>query len=290
MTDLRVLRTSKATLQRTFYLDEVGTPATGSVTVSVARLDGTVVDVASATGPDINNAYSYLFPGSDVLDELTVTWSGTFGGDAIVFDQDRIEVVGSFYFGLAEGRASDAALQNTTRYPTAKLIEARTNTEDECEQITGQAWVPRFCRETLSGNSLGPLVTTHTMIRAVRAMTVNGVAYAPSAVAALTFSDTGLIYPPGSWGSVHPGARNVVVEYEHGHDRPVPDIKRGALLRFKSLAMANQSALSDRAARVVTVDAAGGSTVYASATEDRTGIPETDAAYARHLSPRPGFG
>ncbi len=292
MTDIRVLRTAKATLTRTFYLDEAGTDATGSVAVSITRMDGSLVQSGVATGPDVNHGYAFTFAGRDVLDELTVTWSATVGGDAIVVDQDRIEVVGGFYFGLAEGRATDQALSNVSRYPTAKLIEARTATEDECERITDQAWVPRFCRETLSGNDRGALVLSHTMVRAIRAVTLNGVAADPAWVAGLGFSDLGLIYrPSGGWGARSLiGSRNVVVEYEHGHDRPNPDIVRGAKLRFKSLAMASQSALSDRAERTITVDQSGSSTYYGSPKNDRTGIPETDAAYHRHPSPRPGFG
>lgn len=291
--DLRVLRTAKATLRRTFYLDEVGTPAGGAVAVSVTRYDGTVIDAAVATGPDVNQAYSYTFPGRDVLDELVVTWSATVSGDAIVLDQDRIEIVGGFYFGIAEGRAVDSALSNTTRYPTSKLIEARTYTEDECELITEQAWVPRFCRETLSGPPVGPLFTSYPFIRAIRAITVNGSVYGVGQLAGLTFSDNGVIYAASGahWGSVYtPGSNSVTIEYEHGHDRPTPDVLRGAKTRFKSLVLASQSALSDRAERTVAVDQTGGTVVYGSPSAEKTGIPETDAAYARAPRPRPGFG
>src|SRR4051812_22212007 len=94
----RILRTAKATLTRSFYIDEAETAATGSVAVTVTRLDGTVVDSATAT-PDGQGGYAYNFPGRDVLDSLIVSWSGTVSGDAIVEDQDRIEIVGGFFFG-----------------------------------------------------------------------------------------------------------------------------------------------------------------------------------------------
>lgn len=288
MATIRVLRTAKATLSRTFYLDEAVTPATGTVSVSVTRLDGAIVQVASATGPDANSAYSFTFQGSDVLDELLLTWSATIGGDAVVLDSDVIEVAGAFYFGLAEIRASEAAFQNTTKYPTALMMDARTATEDECELITGQAWVPRFCRETLSGDASGRLRASHTMIRAIRAITVNGSVW--SGFSTLGFSDTGMIYTDSySFApSRMPGSRNVTVEYEHGHDRPRPDVLRGAKIRFKSIALSGKSALPDRAERLVTVDA--GTVFLASPAVDKVGIPEVDAAYARAPSPRPGFG
>lgn len=291
MATIRVLRTAKATLSRTFYLDEVATPATGSVSVSVTRLDGTLVQgPINATGPDAANAYSFTFQGSDVVDELVLTWSATVGGDAVVLDSDVIEVAGAFYFGLAEARAIDSALANTTKYPTALMVDARVATEDECELITGQAWVPRFRREYVSADQAGRLRLAKTMIRAIRAITVNGVAWSGSALTGLGFSDTGMVYSDS--GSFLPprqqGRKNVLVEYEHGHDRPTPDILRGAKTRFKSIALSGKSALPDRAERLVTVDA--GTVFLASPAVDKVGIPEVDAAYARAPSPRPGFG
>lgn len=287
MTELRVLRTAKATLTRTFYLDEVGTDPTGSVAVTVTRLDGTAVESGNAVSTGTPGEVSYTFGGRDVVDELKLTWSATVGGDAIVLDQDRIEVVGGFYFGLAEGRAVDRALSDVTKYPTADLIERRIETEDECERITGQAWVPRFCRETVSGTGSRTLQLSRPFVRAVRAISVAGVAYAAPTVAVTQFSDLGLIYRDAGWTWGH---NNIVVEYEHGRDRPSSEIVRAAKLRFKSLAMEGRSALPDRAERVVTVDQAGGSVVYGAPSETKTGIPAVDAIYARNPPPQPGFG
>lgn len=286
MTTIRALRTAKVTLSRTFYIDEMPEDATGSVVVTIARMDGTIVQSGNATGPT-DSAYSFTFNGSDTLDWLIVSWAATVAGDAIVMDQDLIEVVGGFYFSLSEGRAVDSALSSTTKYPTADLIQHRIETEDECERITGQAWVPRFCRETLSGTRSQNLQVTNTMIRAVRSLTINGTAISTGS---LGFSNSGLIYvDTGTFASVRlSGSRNVVVEYEHGHDRPTPDILRAAKIRFKSLTLQSKSALPDRAERLVTVDA--GTVLLASPGRDKTGIPEVDAAYGRAPDQRPGFG
>ncbi len=280
MADVRVLRTAKATLSRTFYLDEEGASASGAVNVSVTRMDGTVVESGSAA-PD-GAAYSYTFSGRDVVDLLTVSWSGTFGGDAIVIDSDRIEVVGGFYFSLSEGRGADRVLSDPAKFPTAKLIEKRAEVEAECERLTGQAWVPRFARETLSGTGGRQLVLRHPLVRAVRSVTVGGVV-GPAPY----WTPQGVLIRDAGWPV---GFNNVVVEYEHGHDSPNPEIVRAAKLRFKSLMLEDRSALPDRAERVVTVDQAGGSTVYASPTADKTGIPAVDAIYGGFPSPRPGFG
>jgi hypothetical protein len=290
--EIRVLRTAKAALSRTFYLDEVGTPAAGSVVVTVTRLDGTLVHSADAVGPDVNGAYAYLFPGSDALDDLRISWAATVGGDAIVLDQDRIEIVGAFYFGLSEARAIDPAFANTARYPTAQLVEKRIEAESACERITGQAWVPRFCRETLSGPALGPLALSWPYVRAIRSITLNGVPWGIGAVGALEFTDSGLLRANArGWGATAgAGSRNVTVEYEHGHDNPTPDIRRGAKLHFKSLMFETRSPLPDRAERLVTTTAEGTSTVYRAPEPGRTGIPAVDAIYLATPDPRPGFG
>jgi hypothetical protein len=288
---IRVLRTAKATLQRSFYLDEVATAATGAVTVSVTRLDGTVVESGSATGPGVGNVYSYLFGGRDVVDELVITWSGTFGGDLITYDQDRIEVVGGFLFSLAEGRAVDPALASSVKFPTADLADYRTATEAEAERICGQAFVPRFRRVTVNGTGRPSLMMPDPLIRAIRSVKVNGVTFDVGSTALVGFSDAGMIYLSSGWiQGVPTGLRNITIEYEHGWDAPPTDIVRASKLRFKSMALRAKSALPDTAERVITVDQQGGTVVYGSPSIEKVGIPEVDAAYGRFPSPRPGFG
>lgn len=276
-----MLRTAKATLTRTFYLDEVGTDPSGSVVVSVRRLDGTLVESGNAVASGTPGEVRYTFGGLDVLDELMLTWSATVGGDAIVLDQDRVEVVGGFYFGLAEGRDTDKVLKDVTKFPTATLTDVRADVEDECERITGQAWVPRFCRETIRSEGTGVLQLTHPLIRAVRAVTTNGL----SAGGSFDFDDLGLLHI-----SRPVRGTRYTVEYEHGHDTPNSEIVRAAKLRFKSVALEGRSALPDRAERVITVDQQGGSVVYGAPAADKTGIPGVDAIYHRYPPPQPGFG
>lgn len=290
MATLRVLRTAKATLSRTFYLDELPTDATGTVSVAITRLDGTAVEGGNATGP-VANAYTYTFQGREVLDELVVSWTATVGGDAIVLDQDIIEVVGGFYFSLAEGRAEDAALSNIAKYPTSLLIARRIEAEDRAEEICEQSWVPRFRRATVNGLGSTALMMPDPLIRALRAVQVSGATFSPSQVAGVGFSDSGMLYLSQGWiPGVPAGLKNITVEYEHGRDRPTANIRRAALMHFKSLCLEGRSNLPDRAERAVTVDAQGGSVVYGSPTKEKTGLPAVDAIYGAVPSPRPGFG
>jgi hypothetical protein len=300
MTTLRVLRTAKATLTRTFYLDEVPTPATGSVTVSITREDGTSVQSGSATGPDASNAYTYTFTGLDVLDRLIVSWALTLGGDAIVLDQDVIEVVGGYFFGLSEARTIDSTFTNTTRYPTADVIDVRLQTEEECEAICRQAFVPRFERETLDGHpNIRHLRLKWPHLRKVRSLTVDGTAWDSTRLAAVGADRLGIIRPGldwywwfgGGYGSVWPyGVGNIVVEYEHGMDRPPTDIIRAAKIRWKALMFErkSRSPLPDRSERLQTSEV--GTVSLATESQWSTGIPSVDAAYSRYPSPRPDFG
>ena len=288
---LRVLRTAKSTLSRTFTLDGVATAATGAVVVTINRLDGTLVETGNASGPDVNLAYSYTFGGRDVVDELIVSWTGTFGGDVITYDQDRIEVVGGFFFSIDEGRAIDSALASTSKFSYSYLVDKRTETEAECERICGQAFVPRFRRVTVNGTGRPNLMMPDPLIRNIRSVKVGATTFSPTDTALVGFSDAGMIYLSAGWiPGVPIGLKNITVEYEYGWDRPPADIVRGAKIRFKSLALYNRSQLSDRAERAVTVDQNGGSVIYGSPSTEKVGIPETDAAYGRFPPPRPGFG
>jgi hypothetical protein len=281
----RVLRTAKATLTRTLYLDEVATDATGAVGVAVAKPDGTVVQTASIPAPDADHGYTFTWQGSDDLAELDLAWSATVGGDAIVLDRDVIQVVGGFYFGLSEARGIDPKFKDTARFTTQDLVDRRIEVEDEFEAICEQAFVPRYCREVLSGTGTNVIKLRWPRLRRVLSVTVAGVGYAPATVAGFGPDMLGLLRHDGIWPR---GVGNVVVEYEHGMDRPPTDIARVSKLRMKSMLLTSQSPLPDRAERIATTEM--GLVTLAVATARTTGIPEVDAALDRHPSPRPGFG
>lgn len=291
MSIIRVLRTAKTTLSRTFYLDEVATDATGNVVVTITREDGTVVQgPTNATGPDANHVYTLPFQGSDTLDRLTVTWAATVAGDAVILDQDVMDITGGFYFGLAEARSVDVVFGTAAgllRYPLADVIEVRAQTEDECELICGQSFVPRFEREILTGDGDRPLRLRWPWLRKVRALTVQGVAATAPQLADIGADPLGLIRTVGGWPA---GNGNIVVEYEHGLNRPPTDLVRAARVRWRSLMFERRtrSPLPNRSESYERTEA--GLVKYGKETPFGTGIPSVDAVYGRHLSPRPEWG
>ncbi len=286
--EIRVLRTAKVTLSRVFYVDELPTAATGGVTVTVARLDGTTVQTGPATLGGDGATYTFTFDGRDVLDVLTVSWAATVAGDAVILDQDVIEVVGGFYFGLAEARDIDPVLSNTTNFPTSSLIARRIETEAEAEEICGQAFVPRFAREVHAGGER-TIRLKWPLLRKIRAITVDGTAYSQSAIDAIGGpDDLGLVRYSTSGAPWPTGVGNIVIEYEHGMDRPPVTVVRGAKLRMKSLLLQNKSPVPDRTERIASTEM--GVVFLATEKRDSTGIASVDACYFKYLSPRPGFG
>jgi hypothetical protein len=289
----RILQTSSATLTRTFYVDEEPTDSIEQVTVTVQRLDGTVVtgpaNAAGPTAPD-SGTYRYVLPGGSdplisatyQLDDLNVYWTAALGG-AQVTVVDRVEVVGGFFFTIAEGRASDMSLSSTTTYPTAALIRARLDVERECELICKQSFVPRFRRVTLDGSGYTELLLPDPFVRLVRYVSITD---SEGYIEELWAED--LSYVNASHGSVLVrsdggvwpyGTQNIVVEYEHGRDFAPPELVDASLMRFRSLLNRNRAGVPDRAERIVNDQ--GNTYLLSMPGEHKTGIPEVDAAYVR---------
>jgi hypothetical protein len=272
-----VLRTAAVALTHTFYVDETATDASTGVAVAVTRLDGTAVSSGAATHPGLGQ-YSYTVPGQANLDTLAVTWTATSIGGAVVTATDTVEFVGGYLCGLAEARASDTTLTSTTTYPTAMLADKRLEVEEECEEICRQAFVPRFYRETLSGTGTDRLGLKHMMLRRLRAVTVSGVAWSGSDVTAVPPAENGIARRPD--GAVWPaGVGNIVVEYEHGWDRPPERITAAAMLHLRYLVNQPRTGIADRVSSYTNV---AGTFQVATADSTRTGYPDVDSVYMRY--------
>lgn len=287
MSLIRVLRGAAATVTHTFEIDEAAADAGGTVTVATTRLDGTAIAAGTGNAVDApgTGAYSFTLPGGPTspasatwqYDTLVMSWTGTFGG-AVFTAVDYVEVAGGYLFGLSEARALPPALDAIT-YDTETLKDKRLEVEEECERICRQAFVPRFHRETLSGNGTDRLGATQSMIRAIRSVTVSGVAWTAPVVATVVGSDSGMLRLP--LGGVWPeGAGNIVVEYEHGWDYPPSGIRTAAMKRLRSRLTATSSGVPDRAISWNTQD--GGTYRISMPDAEHTGVPDVDAEYGRY--------
>jgi len=281
-----VLVTTEVTLTQVFMVDGVPTDCTGPVTVTVKRLDGTEIAGSpfTASHPGVGT-YTFPFTEQAQVDMFSGDWSGNLAG-AVVVLRDYIEVVGGFYFGLAEARTAlkAAIMRDPQTYTDAYLTQARTGIEQECDLISGQAWVPRYARFLLNGTGTNELVVPDMNLRTVRAASVAPSAAGPftaltvDELAACAAEPSGIIARDD--GAVWPlGHRNVIVEYEHGADMPTVEVHNGALARLRTFTNLINPSLPDRVLIYTTNE--GATYRLTAAGPKSTGIDTIDAAYRR---------
>jgi hypothetical protein len=282
----RVQVTAAATLEHVFEVGETPTDSSTPVTVTVTDANGqAVADGTATTAGAGTGRYTFALAGQPQLQLLTVAWSGTIAGAAVV-ETDLVDIVGGRLFTLSEGRKSDPSLADTSKYPTADLEQARLETEEECEEICDRAWTPRYRRAVLDGTGHEDLLLPDTDIRTIRAASIAPrygqapVALTSGQLAALAVTADGSLRRTNGalWTE---GIRNIVLEYEYGADAPPRELVKAALIRFRSRLNLFRSGIPDRA---VSWSAEGGGGTYRIAlpSEWRTGIPEVDAAYSRY--------
>jgi hypothetical protein len=266
----RILRGTAATLRSSKLNSEGEAVVPGTVTVEVTRWDGSgVIAAGTATGVDGNDRTVALTPAQTAdLELLRATWTDAGDGSAWA---TTAEIVGGFYFTIAEARASDKTLEDAVKYPNAGILATRAEVEEEFEEICGRAFVPRFGTFTGTG---GAQVLPDPHLRKLRSLSVDGTAYTTAEVEDVKTDEAGIIAT-----SARRGAR-VVVSYEHGLDSPPADVKRAALTRLRSRLNMDKSAVFDR---TISFSAAEGGTYrLATPSARHTGIPDIDAVLDRY--------
>ncbi len=211
----------------------------GTVTVDVARADGTAIATGAATAgaSSAPRTYSLAASNNTLLDLITATWKESGSTLGVT----RHEVVGGFYFSLAEMEAFDSSLGDITDGGTvqAKAVRVRNEVERECERVTGAAWVPRFSRVRVDGSGTTQLVLPEGVWnpRSVRAVwdysdATTFTAYTAAELAAIHLKSNGLLLRRDStvWAG---GCSNLVLAVEHGYDRPPEDLRHAAMSRFR---------------------------------------------------------
>lgn len=297
----RYLQLSSGSASVTFQ-DQYGEPQTassGSVVASAFTSDGTTIFTSRSVVSGSTGAYAVHMNASDVanLDLLTLKWY-----DGITLrETTKLEVVGGFYFTVAEVRAADPTLTDATAYPAATIQRYRSIVEWEAERIMGVAWVPRYRFVVLDRPSRidrPELLLPDPLVRALRLVRAyTGPSSTVDYTSGTSFTDLSagepgvLVSRSGAWSWVNVAApyRSVTLGYEHGFDAPAPDVKNAAILHLRHLINRRTAALSDRA---TTQTNEFGNVNLATAGRDgfETGIPDVDAVYARHSYRTPGIG
>ncbi|HYQ63558.1 hypothetical protein [Actinophytocola sp.] len=289
----RVLRTAAAAIDHTFVVGETPTDSsTTPVAVTITDANGDSVQTGNATSAGAGTGrYTFALTPRASLDLLTVEWSATIAGAAVV-EVDEVEIVGGRLFTLAQARASDPILANTSKYTTADLAAALLETEQELEEITDRSFFGRYRREVLDGTGTGEVLLPGHDLRTIRAVQlaprVDGtfVPLSAGALAALALTpDNTLVRTDGAvWTE---GRRNVIVEYELGLSRPPADLVRAAKTRFRTWCNVTRSGVPDRALSFTTAEGTNYRLDQPGAY--KTGIPEVDGVYGRY-SLRDGAG
>lgn len=272
------------TLSHTWLTNEdTPTSASGPVAVSVTDPAGTVVTSGNATLGD-PGVYTFVLPPQASLTLLTVTWLATVAGFAVTAT-GLVEVSGGVFFTIPQIRAADDQLADVNRFPTAALVAARLETEIECEDICGRAFVPRYWRETVDGTGTSDVLLGKPDIRVITAAAVRSragqplVPLTPAQLAGLVVTADGMLRRTGAdfWTE---GVRNVQLDAEFGLDAPPPPLIEAALVRLRSLATKHKTLIPDRAASFTAID--GGTYRLTLPKRKSTGIPDVDAVYARY--------
>lgn len=283
----RVLTNTGALLTVSFYVDETLTDPTGNVaTVTVTKAsDGTAIVTAGATTRLSAGKYQYTLAPLALPELLTLVWSGTFSGVAQTVTT-YAEVVGQRIIPLADLRAYDTVLANTTKYPTATLERWRVYVEDEFQAITLRPFIQRYGETTETDMVWGAttLLLCHNLVTSIRSITVDGVAISTSNY----HVDSGRVLVLEDMGFV--AGTTVVVKYTYGMTSVPLDIQDAALRRVRSKALDQSSGIPDRA----TSFQPGEGGTYSLAVPGRSGwdtaIPEVDVVLNRWSLRIPGVG
>lgn len=274
-----LLRSTGGTRSRTFTSDDQLVDADGSVPVTIFNSAGVQVTTKTATRISLG-LYKYELNAADtgILDVYREVWTPTFAGDQKT-QEAFFEVVGAFYFSIAELRKFDGGrVENTTDYQVQDLVNAREYAANLLEDECGVSFVPRGHRAILSGSAEPVVYLPDQRVRKIVSASDGGAALAASQYWLFGGGNGGrgtLELKTGVWAY---DRQNVQILYEHGHDQPPEEIKKAALtLAINQLAPPPSEVLEDRATTFT--DEAGSRDV---AGVGPTGFPSVDKAIERY--------
>jgi len=257
------------------------------VTVTDALGASVLTSGAAAIGTDGTCTRSLPAASNTQLAYLTAVWVDAATGEQRT---THVEVVGGFYFTVAQARASDPTLGDAGKYSDADVIAARRQVEEEFETITRVGWVPRYRRDLVTLTPAGVLFKTPQVrtIRSMRSYGFDGVNYTDLTATQLGTLNQSLepygFAPYVGYGQLGYGMLGyglaVYSEYEHGFDRPPADLRQAALTRLRHRLNYNRSAVPDRATTFAIADA--GTYSLATGSVSHTGIDEIDQVLDRY--------
>lgn len=250
----KVQRNAPATLTAYFYSGETLTdPDANDVDISIVNADGSVHTAATPATRVSTGKYTFTLPAQSALQNLTASWAGLMSAVPVTVTT-YVEVVGSFYFDIAELRAYDNVLSNVVKFPTQRLIDVRDEVEAEFESICDRGFVSRFDRQVLTGDGTNELWLENPDITNVTKLLVDGADWA-AYISDLRVDvlNSKMVFFRRRSGRVFTEDADVVIEYEYGM-KPTPlTIHDKALKRARGL-LTSKNARIDERATVINAD------------------------------------
>jgi hypothetical protein len=274
----RILVGSMSAKLRATMFDQDGNPAIpGALTVDLVRVStgatiATGRTVTNLGAPNVGQVTADLTAADcALLDVIEATWKD----GATVRAVTHHRIVGGFMFSRTDLQALDAMSQ----FSPAQLDDARDRVTDLFEHCTGMSWCTQFDLWSTSLIGSDVIAVGYRPIRSVRSITVDGTTVALADVE--VNADAGVLFDHWFHGVIEVGV-------EHGMDRPPADLRKAALVAARYDLLGDTSGVSPRAR---SLSNEFGNINYATAGKDYpTGLPDVDAALARHDHRLPGVG
>jgi len=229
--------------------DQYGEPDDpGSVTVQVVNSAGTVVKAAlTATDGTGNNPRTIDLTVAETADVDTLTATWTVSGTTVAVTEH--DIVGGFLFSIVDARGTEKSTANTSRDDELAARFARDVTEWKFEDLCGQAFVPRFHVERIrcipGGRSLKLSFPNLREVRWANQIS-NGTSTAltDDECAEIPADEVGVaVRQTSSWSC----GVDVEIGYVYGMIAPPADVRREAMVLFRSELNKARSGVPDRA-------------------------------------------
>lgn len=271
----RIQRQTPSTLTFKFYVGGVLTdPDSNVATVTITRADGTALVTNASLTRVSAGVYRYSLAPQTNLNRLLANATGVFSGQSAVVPLE-VEIVGGFYWTVAELRAWDASLVDTVKYPDDRVLAVRNQVETEFEDHCRRAFVLRYEREILTGDGTFDLWLRRAEPRNVIKLVVDGVDITSTVSLIADDEAKKLLHRRDDvWSQI--SFDNIVIEYEWGRQTPPPRIIEASMKRARGKLVASKARIDERATMMQIPDFGSFNLATAGKGGSITGIPEVD--------------
>ena len=281
---LRLVTGRTGTLRLNIY-DEDGTPVDPATapTVTITTGSGTEIQTGTATETDTTGVWTFIASAAvtDELDEYEATWEYELDSEPVL-SVITFQVAAAHTFEIADLRAANPALADTTEYPADKIKRARVDAEERFERGAQLAMVRRARRVTIIGEGYPKLLLPDSEVQEILAIEIDGTTLDVSDPELQLDTQSGILEHPYKWeaGAV------IDLYYIHGLNITPEPVSRA--IRTLAIEYLVPSGLPARATSQSTD--LGEFRIQLAGKDGTTGIPEVDSVMMDFGRRRPATG